>query len=363
MKWANPSYSFDNVFEGMLCLFEVSSLEGWTDVMYSGMDASGVDNQPVTDYSPVMALFFVIQIFVCAFFILNMVVGVIIEKFNQMSGRGMLTDDQKNFKDLILSLATQQVEAPVPEPENPIRRFFYRLTNNKVFEAIVLFLLVGNCCLMGAEFCGQTKEWEDLQELLNFGFAAVFFVELYFRLVAQGFKIYFSDGWNIFDFVVIHGCVILFFIDDIGIPLQALRPVRLLLVFRMVKKLKGVRLMVATLMASLPAMFNIGSLLFMVLFVYSVIGMQMFSTVKFGDQLSSHNNFRTFGSSMLLLVRCLTGENWNVVMKDCSVQPPDCTPYESTTQWDGTENEGKYWLPADCGQPWVSRLVSTRATY
>lgn len=84
VQWKNPSYSFDNVFKGMLTLFEVSTLEGWTDVMYSCMDAAGEDKQPVKDHNPAQALFIVVYISVCPFFVLNMVIGVIIEKFNQV---------------------------------------------------------------------------------------------------------------------------------------------------------------------------------------------------------------------------------------------------------------------------------------
>ncbi len=60
----------------------MSSLEGWLDVMYSCMDAAGEDLQPVENYNVSACLFLVIFICIGPFFVLNIVIGVIIEKFN-----------------------------------------------------------------------------------------------------------------------------------------------------------------------------------------------------------------------------------------------------------------------------------------
>merc|ERR1719424_704846 len=96
-----------------------------------------------------------------------------------------------------------------------------------------------------------------------------------------------------------------------------------------------------TLMVSLPALLNVAALLFMLFFVYGIIGMQVFGNVKFGEQIGPHANFRYVSNAMLLMFRVITGENWNRVMADCRVQPPACTNYE--TEMDG------YYLPNDCG--------------
>ena len=127
--------------------------------MHSGMDVTSVDKQPKQDNSAATGIiFFVMAIFVCAFFILNMVVGVIIEKFNQMSGRGMLTDDQKKFKDIVLNVMTQEVEAPKPTPEGGVRGSVYKVISHPNFETLVLFLILLNSAVMASEHYGQTKE-------------------------------------------------------------------------------------------------------------------------------------------------------------------------------------------------------------
>ena len=126
--------------------------------------------------------------------------------------------------------------------------------------------------------------------------------------------------------------------------LYCCRPLRLLLVFRVIKRVQGIRLMVTTLLISLPAMMNVATLLFLLFFLYAIIGMQIFGNVKFGTDhgIGQHANFRYFGNAMMLLFRVITGENWNLLMKDCQVEEPFCTPYART------DIDGMY-LPNDCG--------------
>ena len=51
--WENPLWgNFDNILSSALLLFEMSTLEGWTTVMYAGIDATGVDQNPVRDAHP-----------------------------------------------------------------------------------------------------------------------------------------------------------------------------------------------------------------------------------------------------------------------------------------------------------------------
>lgn len=50
-EWINPSFGhFDNIASAALLLFEMASLEGWTTVMFVGIDARGVELAPVRDH-------------------------------------------------------------------------------------------------------------------------------------------------------------------------------------------------------------------------------------------------------------------------------------------------------------------------
>lgn len=54
--------------------------------------------------------------------------------------------------------------------------------------------------------------------------------------------------------------------------------------------------------------------------------MNLFANVKHGDFINEHNNFYTFGNSMMLLFRSSTGESFNGIMHDCMIQAPYCDP-------------------------------------
>jgi len=74
------------------------------------------------------------------------------------------------------------------------------------------------------------------------------------------------------------------------------------------------------------------------MYVYSVLGMNLFTFVAQGDALNEHTNFETFSSSMLMLFQCITGDGWSEFMDDAMVdEERGCDP--------APENG----MPSDCG--------------
>jgi len=149
------------------------------------------------------------------------------------------------------------------------------------------------------------------------------------------------------------------------VNLTALRPFRLLLLFRMIKRAKGIRLMICTLLLSLPALFNVTCLLFLAYFIFAILGMSWWSNIKFNESINAQAHFRTFPDALLMLARITTGEGWNSMLRDCFVINPDCTDFYGATtdgwgdlsntiddiHWGSAPNGGEYWLPNDCGNP------------
>jgi voltage-dependent calcium channel T type alpha-1G len=82
-QWVNSQYNFDNLGQALMALFVLSSKDGWVQIMYTGIDAVGVDKQPIENYNEWLLLFFISFLLLVAFFVLNMFVGVIIENFHK----------------------------------------------------------------------------------------------------------------------------------------------------------------------------------------------------------------------------------------------------------------------------------------
>lgn len=66
-----------------MALFVLSSKDGWVNIMYQGLDAVGVDQQPIENYNEWRLLFFISFLLLVAFFVLNMFVGVVVENFHR----------------------------------------------------------------------------------------------------------------------------------------------------------------------------------------------------------------------------------------------------------------------------------------
>ncbi|KAI1303649.1 Voltage-dependent T-type calcium channel subunit alpha-1I [Halotydeus destructor] len=82
-RWTNRKYNFDNLGQALMALFVLSSKDGWVNIMYTGLDAVGVDQQPIENYNEWRLLYFISFLLLVAFFVLNMFVGVVVENFHR----------------------------------------------------------------------------------------------------------------------------------------------------------------------------------------------------------------------------------------------------------------------------------------
>jgi len=76
--------------------------------------------------------------------------------------------------------------------------------------------------------------------------------------------------------------------------------------------------------------------MFLLMLVYAFAGVILFGCVKSGHDLGRHANFGSSPKAILLLMRIVTGEDWNKIMHDCMIAPPACTKAHN------------YW-ESDCG--------------
>ena len=159
-------------------------------------------------------------------------------------------------------------------------------------------VIVLNAGAMACEHYGQTQAWTYLSGI-SYACTAVFIiVEAIIKLVAMGRK-YFNSRWNAFDFFRVATASVVGLAADVGSTTSVLRVFRLARVFRLVRKLKGLRMLFNTLVISLPGLVNIGALLFLLCFVFAVLGMNLFGKVTFGENLNEDANFTNFGNSLL----------------------------------------------------------------
>lgn len=108
---------------------------------------------------------------------------------------------------------------------------------------------------------------------------------------------------------------------------RVIRLARIGRILRLIRGAKGIRTLLFALMMSLPALFNIGLLLFLVMFIYSIFGMANFAYVKWEAGIDDMFNFQTFANSMLCLFQITTSAGWDGLLSPIlNTGPPYCDP-------------------------------------
>ncbi|XP_077956405.1 voltage-dependent L-type calcium channel subunit alpha-1C isoform X8 [Gasterosteus aculeatus] len=357
--WKNNDFNFDNVLQGMMALFAVSTFEGWPELLYRAIDSHTEDVGPVYNYRVVISIFFIIYIIIIAFFMMNIFVGFVIVTFQEQGEQEYKNCElDKNQRQCVeYALKARPLRRYIPK--NPYQYKVWYVVNSTYFEYLMFTLILLNTICLAMQHHGQTKNFNDAMNILNMLFTGLFTVEMILKLIAFKPRGYFSDPWNVFDFLIVIGSIIDVILSEISpadsssssssssspsstsssshppVGLQnseenariSITFFRLFRVMRLVKLLsrgEGIRTLLWTFIKSFQALPYVALLIVMLFFIYAVIGMQMFGKIALRDhtQINRNNNFQTFPQAVLLLFRCATGEAWQEIMLACSLDRP-----------------------------------------
>ncbi|NXO96086.1 SCN5A protein, partial [Certhia brachydactyla] len=338
--WVNVKVNFDNVGSGYLALLQVATFKGWMDIMYAAVDSREKDDQPDMENSLYMYIYFVNFIIFGSFFTLNLFVGVIIDNFNQqkkkISGEDIfMTEEQKKYYNAMKKLGSKKPQKPIPRPLNRYQGFLFDIVTSQMFDVVIMGLICLNMITMMVETYEQSETKTNVLSKINILFVTIFTAECLLKLLALR-QYYFSNAWNIFDLVVVIMSLVALLLSSIGkafehfLPPTLFRVIRLARIgriLRLIRGAKGIRTLLFALMMSLPALFNIGLLLFLVMFIYAIFGMANFAYVKMEGGIDDMFNFQTFANSMLCLFQITTSAGWDGLLSPIlNTGPPFCDP-------------------------------------
>jgi hypothetical protein len=137
---------------------------------------------------------------------------------------------------------------------------------------------------------------QRLFEVVNTVFCFAYNLEMIFRMIALESQ-YYSDNWNIFDmFIVIaadFGMIQQFFnlSGNFKTAATTVRAFRILRFVRVFRKIKSVKIIINALILILPNIVNVMSLYVLVLFIYAMVGMNLFGKIKERDLINEKFNF------------------------------------------------------------------------
>uniref|UniRef100_A0A3P8VIU5 Voltage-dependent L-type calcium channel subunit alpha n=1 Tax=Cynoglossus semilaevis TaxID=244447 RepID=A0A3P8VIU5_CYNSE len=333
--WENSEFNFDNVLQGMMALFAVSTFEGWPGLLYRAIDSHAEDVGPIYNYRVVISIFFIIYIIIIAFFMMNIFVGFVIVTFQEQGEQEYKNCElDKNQRQCVeYALKARPLRRYIPK--NPYQYKVWYVVNSTYFEYLMFTLILLNTICLAMQHHGQTKNFNDAMNILNMLFTGLFTVEMILKLIAFKPRHYFVDAWNTFDALIVVGSIVDIAITEVNCSLGnseenariSITFFRLFRVMRLVKLLsrgEGIRTLLWTFIKSFQALPYVALLIVMLFFIYAVIGMQMFGKIALQDhtQINRNNNFQTFPQAVLLLFRCATGEAWQEIMLACSNNRP-----------------------------------------
>ncbi|XP_051792446.1 voltage-dependent T-type calcium channel subunit alpha-1G isoform X4 [Erpetoichthys calabaricus] len=356
-KWVRHKYNFDNLGQALMSLFVLASKDGWVDIMYDGLDAVGVDQQPRLNYNPWMLLYFISFLLIVAFFVLNMFVGVVVENFHkcrqhqeaeeakrreekrQKRMEKKRRSKEKELADIMLDdvrrissgcAVTEAQCKPYYSDYSPTRLLIHKMCTSHYLDLFITVVIGLNVITMAMEHYQQPQVLDEALKICNYVFTIIFVLESVFKLVAFGFRRFFKDRWNQLDLAIVLLSIMGITLEEIevnaSLPINPtiIRIMRVLRIARVLKLLKmavGMRALLDTVIQALPQVGNLGLLFMLLFFIFAALGVELFGDLECSEDhpcegLGRHATFRNFGMAFLTLFRVSTGDNWNGIMKD-----------------------------------------------
>ncbi|KAJ7085572.1 Ion transport protein-domain-containing protein [Mycena epipterygia] len=352
--WANPApstvFSFDSFLASLLILFEIVSLEGWVDVMGIATSITGQNRQPKTNAAQINAIFFLIYNLLGAVVILTLFVSIIIGNFSSKTGSAFLTAAQREWIDLQKLFRRQRPsKRPRTRPDWAVRAWCYdrAVSKNGWWSWMMTCVFILHIAVLMTQTFSTHKVIDEVRNNFFLGSTSVYVLDVLVRLFGLGWTSFCSNGWSMFDFVVSGGSFVMtliFRFGTLGFATQQLQKLFLVFIaFKLVERMNSLNKLFKTAVASLPIIFSLLCLWFILFLFFGILFLEVFALTKWNSAETRTQNFSTMVSTLVMLTFFTTGEGWNQYMHDYAIEYPRCTNADQ-------EN-------SDCGSPgWAFTL-------
>uniref|UniRef100_A0A8C1VF56 Voltage-dependent T-type calcium channel subunit alpha n=1 Tax=Cyprinus carpio TaxID=7962 RepID=A0A8C1VF56_CYPCA len=315
-KWVHRKYNFDN-------------LDGWVSIMYDGLDAVAVDQQPIRNHNPWMLLYFISFLLIVSFFVLNMFVGVVVENFHkcrqdQEEEEARLREEKRQKR--MEKKRRKALQRPYYADYSPTRLYIHTLCTSHYLDLFITIIIAINVLTMSMEHYRQPKYLDEGLKYCNYFFTLVFVIEAALKLVAFGFRRFFKERWNQLDLAIVLLSIMGITLEEIDLNaslpinptiIRIMRVLRIARVLKLLKMATGMRSLLDTVVQALPQVSEfICHMLYSLLFTDYEVCLCGFILDNPCEGLSRHATFQNFGMAFLTLFRISTGDNWNGIMKD-----------------------------------------------
>uniref|UniRef100_A0A3Q2Z9U3 Voltage-dependent L-type calcium channel subunit alpha n=1 Tax=Hippocampus comes TaxID=109280 RepID=A0A3Q2Z9U3_HIPCM len=188
-EWTNSELNFDNIFNGMLALFTISTFEGWPKILYKAIDSNVEDQGPVYNNRVAISIFFIIYLILIAFFMMNIFVGFVIVTFQEQGEQEYKNCElDKNQRQCVqYALKARPLRCYIPK--NSFQYQVWYIVTSCYFEYLMFLLIMLNTMCLGMQHCDQSEHVKHLSGMLNVIFTVLFTVEMILKLMAFKAKV------------------------------------------------------------------------------------------------------------------------------------------------------------------------------
>ncbi|CAI5668451.1 unnamed protein product [Oreochromis niloticus] len=337
VNWKTWTFNFDNVGMSFLSLLIMGTSSGWMDIMYAAVDSRQVEDQPRYEINMYMYLYFICFIIIGCFFTLNLFIRVIIDTIHQQRHKigkhVFVTDQQQKYLRTIKKRFSEKLNNTVPRPQNCCLAWLFDLVTGLYFEIFMVVVIFFNMVVLMVETDDQSVEKSHVLYWIYLILVAIFLVEFILKIIALR-QHYFRNGLHIVDFVVLTLSIIGLFLADIlekyfcsPSLFSVMRLGRLFALcgaFHHIRFARRIWMLIMGFVMSLPALFNIGLLFFLIVYTFSIIGMFNFAYVKNEMMIDDMFNFKTFGNSIISMTMITTSSGWAGLLSPIMNISPDC---------------------------------------
>jgi len=214
----------------------------------------------------------------------------------------LTTEDQTAAKSMVDLLETKK----------PFKRRMRELYASKTVQLVVAFLIFTNFSMEILDAQLRPKAGSPLKrmfESFDLFFIIIFTFELIWNMYGHWFYLFWSDGWNVFDFIIVAVCLIGVFTPHLpGSSVTFLRLFRAFRVFRLFKRVHSLRKIIEGVIGAIPGIMQVFIVIIVFMGNWSVIGVTFFEDAM-------PRQFGTFTKSMYTLFEVMFGD-WTSVSRE-----------------------------------------------
>lgn len=185
---------------------------------------------------------------------------------------------------------------------------------NKYVLRFITVLIILNAVTLGMEtsapLMAKYGGWFHIFDVMV---VTVFAIEILLKLYAYRLP-FFKVGWNVFDFIIVAISLV-----PHAEGLAILRSLRILRLLRLITLVPQMRNVVGALFHAIPGMASVIGILFVIMYVFSVLGSQFFGMHE-SETLQTY--FGDVNHSMYTMFQLMTLDDWTDVANETMVYYP-----------------------------------------